>query len=126
MTVLPLPGLMEPPLRPALVRTAGTVAAAGDIDALVAELRKAARAAAETSRARSTERASATIGATFVPSRVSSAAPHPAEPETGALYATDLARRGRDDRALARVNRGLPPRWPDTRVRPSTGWCGPS
>ena len=59
MTVLTLPGLIQPPMRPAPARSAGSVEAAGDIDALVAELRIAARAAADT------------IGATSAPSRAS-------------------------------------------------------
>jgi hypothetical protein len=57
MTVLPLPGLIDPPTRRALAHRARPVDAAGDIDALVAELRLAARAAADCSRAKSTERA---------------------------------------------------------------------
>jgi integrase len=102
MTML-LPGLVEPSARPALAGPAGPVAAAGDIDALVAELRIAARAAADTSRAKSTERAYGNDWRDFCAfARLIGRAPHPAEPETVALYATDLARRGRAPATIAR------------------------
>jgi integrase len=106
MTVLPLPGLMEPPIRPTLARRTGTVSQiekAGDIDTLVAELRTAARAAADTSRAKSTERAYGNDWRDFCAfARLIGRVPHPAEPETVALYATDLARRGRAPATIAR------------------------
>jgi hypothetical protein len=60
MTVLPLPGLIELTARPALAPGAGTankIEKPADVDTLVAELRIAARAAADISRAKSTERA---------------------------------------------------------------------
>jgi len=103
VTVLQLPGLIQPPIRPALARPASSVAIPGDIDALVEELRKAARAAAETSRAKSTERAYGNDWRDFCAfARLIGRAPHPAEPETVALYASDLARRGRAPATIAR------------------------
>jgi hypothetical protein len=100
---MPLPGLTEPPIRPALAGPARTVAAAGDIDTLVAELRIAARAAADSSRAKSTERAYGNDWRDFCAfARLIGRAPHPAEPETVALYVTDLARRGRAPATIAR------------------------
>jgi integrase len=100
---MPLPGLTEPPIRPALAGPARTVAAAGDIDTLVAELRIAARAAADSSRAKSTERAYSNDWRDFCAfARLIGRAPHPAEPETVALYVTDLARRGRAPATIAR------------------------
>jgi hypothetical protein len=61
------------------------------------------RAAAETSRAKSTERAYKNDWRDFCAfARLIGRAPHPAEPETVALYATDLARRGRAPATIAR------------------------
>jgi integrase len=103
MTVLTLPGLVEPSVRPALARRTRTIDAAGDIDTLVAELRTAARAAADTSRAKSTERAYSNDWRDFCTfARLIARAPHPAEAETVALYVTDLARRGRAPATIAR------------------------
>jgi integrase len=103
MTVLSLPGLIQPQIRPAPAQPASLGAIAGDIDALVAELRIAARAAADTSRAKSTERAYQNDWRDFCAfARLIGRAPHPAEPETVALYATDLARRGRAPATIAR------------------------
>jgi integrase len=103
VTVLPLPGFMEPPIRPALARPAGPIDAAGDVDTLVDDLRAAARAAADTSRAKSTERAYGNDWRDFCAfARLIGRVPHPAEAETVALYATDLARRGRAPATIAR------------------------
>jgi len=102
MTML-LPGLVEPSVRPSLAQVASPIAAAGDIEALVAELRIAARAAANTSRAKSTERAYDNDWRDFCAfARLIGRPSHPAEPETVALYATDLARRGRTPATIAR------------------------
>jgi hypothetical protein len=96
---------VEPSVRPALARRVGTVSQIekpGNIDALVAELRAAAHAA-DTSRAKSTERAYSNDWRDFCAcARLIARAPHPAEPETVALYATDLARRGRAPATIAR------------------------
>ena len=90
-------------MHPALERHASPSDAAGCIDALVAELRIAARAAADTSRAKSTERAYSNDWRDFcVFARLIGRVPHPAEAETVALYATDLARRGRAAATIAR------------------------
>lgn len=56
MAALPLLGLIEPPVRPALARAASLMDSTCDIDAPVARLRIAARAVADTSRAKSMER----------------------------------------------------------------------
>ncbi len=102
MTIL-LPGLVEPTVRPARSPRTRTIDAAGNIDALVAELRIAARAAADTSRAKSTERAYSNDWRDFYAfARLIGRAPHPAEAETVALYVTDLARRGRAPATIAR------------------------
>ena len=100
-----LPGLVESPICPAVrsARPVGTVVAADDIDTLVAKLRAAARAAADTSRAKSTERAYGNDWRDFCTfARLIGRAPHPAEAETVALYVTDLARRGRAPATIAR------------------------
>ena len=106
MTVLPLPGLVEPPARPALARrvsTVGQIEKPGNIDALVAELRIAARSAADSSRAKSTERAYGNDWRDFCAfAHLIGRSPHPAEAETVALYVTDLARRGRAPATIAR------------------------
>ena len=103
MTVLTLPGLVEPSVRPALARRTRTIDAAGDIDTLVAELRTAARAAADTSRAKSTERAYGNDWRDFCAFvRLIGREAHQAEPESVELYATDLARHGRAPATIAR------------------------
>jgi integrase len=107
VTVLRLPGFMdEPPRRPALARrvcTASRFKTPGAVDTLVTELRAAARAAAETSRAKSTERAYSNDWRDFcVFARLIGRVPLPAEPETVALYVTDLACRGRVPATIAR------------------------
>jgi hypothetical protein len=106
VTVLPLPGLVKPSARPALARrvsTVGQIEKPGNIDALVAELRIAARSAAATSRAKSTERAYGNDWRDFCAfAHLIGRAPHPAEAETVALYVTDLARRGRAPATIAR------------------------
>jgi integrase len=102
MTVLPLPGLMEL-TGPAPAGRANPIETPGNIDALVAELRIAARAAADTSRAKSTERAYSNDWRDFCSfAGLIGRAPHPAEAETVALYVTDLARRGRAPATIAR------------------------
>jgi integrase len=94
---------MEPPIRPALARPAGKIETPGNIDTLVAELRTAARAAADTSRAKSMERAYSNDWRDFCAfARLIGRPPHPAEAETVALYVTDLARRGRAPATIAR------------------------
>jgi integrase len=62
-----------------------------------------ARAAADTSRAKSTERAYENDWRDFCAfAHLIGRRPHPAEPETVALYVTDLARRGRAPATIAR------------------------
>ena len=74
-----------------------------DIDAPVARLRIAARAAADTSRAKSMERPYGNDWRDFCAfARLIGRAPHPADAETVALYVTDLARRGRAPATIAR------------------------
>jgi site-specific recombinase XerD len=103
MTVLPLPGLMDPPIRAAVARRVGKIDGPSDIDALVTQLRIAARAAADTSRAKSTERAYGNDWRDFCAfAGLLGRVAHPAEAETVALYVTDLARRGRVAATIAR------------------------
>jgi len=103
MTVMPLPGLMVPTVRPVFAGRTGKTEPSCNIDTLVAELRIAARAAADTSRAQSTERAYRNDWRDFCAfASLIGRDCHPAEPETVALYVTDLARRGRAPATIAR------------------------
>jgi site-specific recombinase XerD len=105
METLPLPGLDPIPASAALVdRHARAVETLGEIAQFVAELRGAARAAAEASRAGSTERAYETDWRDFnaFAARIGRGSQRPAEPETVALYVADLARRGRAAATIAR------------------------
>jgi integrase len=92
-----------PPQRPPAIASASTAQLAHDVDVLVADLRVAARAAADTSRAEATERAYAADWRDFAAfaSRIGRNR-HPAEPETLALYVADLARRGQKSATIER------------------------